>query len=111
MKGILTLVLLLFLLPTVVFAAQVYGSLKEGGRPVGRGCKVVVDCSGELYERETDDYGSYSVYAARKGKCTLQVYYQGQWSSRFDIYSYDDPVRYDFDLVRDGNGQYFLRRK
>jgi len=109
MKKVNTLILPVLLLPLSVYAAQVYGRLKEDGRAIPAKVKIEVVCNGQTYTGETDSYGSYSVYASVKGRCVFKVYYKGQ-SPTFELYSYDNPVRYDFDLVLQ-NGQYTLRRK
>jgi len=103
---------MILMFPTFAYAAQVYGNLKEGDRSVQQGVKVEIICGNQTYKGETDRYGSYSVYVPR-GKCTLRVNYpvnSNQWPQS-DIYSYNDPVRYDFDLVRQPDGTYFLRRR
>lgn len=109
MKKVNILILLALLLPFSVYAAQIYGSLKEDGRAVPNNTRVEVICNGRTYAGATDGYGAYSVYASDKGRCVIKVYYKNQ-APTFDLYSYDNPVRYDFDLVLI-NGQYTLRRK
>lgn len=110
MKAFAILVLFIFLSPIIAYAAQIYGSLTEGGSPV-RGVRAVIKCSsGREYSKDTDNYGSYNVYVGEKGKCAFTVYYSGQTPTS-DVYSYDEPVRYDFELMRQQNGQYILRRK
>jgi hypothetical protein len=111
MKTIGTLVFLMLIVVPPAFSAQIYGSLKEGDRSVGAGVKVIIECAGGTDSKETDGYGSYNLYVRPTGKCTFRVYYQGKWSVPFTIYSYDDPVRYDFELIRQGDGQYALKRK
>ena len=109
MKKVNPLILLVLLLPLYVYAAQIYGGLKEDGRAVPEKTRIEVICNGKTYAGVTDGYGAYSVYAPEKGKCVFKVYHKGQ-APIFDLYSYDNPVRYDFDLVL-VNGQYTLRRK
>jgi hypothetical protein len=108
MKKLSILLALATLLPMTIFAAQVYGSLKENGQSVS-GVKVEINCNGRAYGVSTDSSGSYNLYAGEKGKCTFKVNYKGQ-APTFEIYSYDNPVRYDFDLVNE-NGRYALKRK
>jgi hypothetical protein len=96
------------LLPVSVHAAQIFGSLKEDGRSVPAKVGYEVFCGAQRYVGETDGYGAYSLNAGR-GKCTFKVHYKGQ-SPTFEVYSYDNAVRYDFDLVLQ-NGQYILRRR
>src|SRR5258705_7929416 len=103
MKKIAMIMMLGLVLPISVYAAQIYGSLKEEGRAVPAKVKFEMTCKDQTYPGETDGYGAYSVYAD-KGKCTFKVYYKGQ-TPTFELYSYDNPVRYDFDLVLE-NGQY-----
>jgi hypothetical protein len=108
-KIVLVIMFGLLLLPVSVYATQIYGSLKEDGRAVPAEVSFEVVCGDQRYVGKTDGYGAYSLNAGR-GKCTFKVYYKGQ-SPTFDVYSYDNPVRYDFDLVLQSNGQYMLRRR
>jgi hypothetical protein len=107
--ALMIVVLGLSLLPFSVHAAQIFGSLKEDGRSIPAKVVYEVLCGAQKYVGETDGYGAY-VFNAGRGKCTFKVYYKGQAPS-FDVYSYDDPVRYDFDLILQSNGQYMLRRR
>lgn len=108
MKKVITLILLVLLLPLSVYAAQIYGSLKEDGRAVPAKTKIEVVCNGKTYHGETDSYGAYSINASEKGKCSFKVHHKG--ALPYNVYSYDNPVRYDFDLVLQ-DGQYILLRK
>ena len=110
MKAIMLALLIILFLPTFSFAAQIYGSLREGNRSVGQGVKVDVVCSDGTHSVVTDGYGSFNHFVKQRGKCTMVVYYGGQTPSAV-IYSYDDPVRYDFDLIKQGDGQYVLKRR
>ena len=105
----LTLALgLILLFPTLAFTGQIFGTLKEGRRSVGRGVPVEVICGRDHYPARTDAYGSYNVYARKTGKCMLVVDYKGQ--SEHVVYSYGDPVRYDFELIQSGRGYQLERR-
>jgi hypothetical protein len=107
MKKVITLILLWLLPPLSVYAAQIYGRLKEGGRAVV-GVDIEITCKGKNYSGKTDNNGAYSIYVQEKGKCDLKVH-KGQ-GPNYTVYSYDNPVRYDFELVEQ-NGKYTLRRK
>jgi hypothetical protein len=98
------------LLSLSVSAAQIYGSLKEDRRPVAN-AKFQVVCAGQKpVDGITDSYGAYTVYVG-KGKCIFQLTsYKGQAVKFEPLYSYDKPLRYDFDLVVE-NGVYKLRRR
>jgi len=105
------LVLLIFCFcPNSCFAAQIYGTLRDTGRPVGPRVKVEVTCGRSLYPAETDNYGSYKLFANETGRCTLRVHYQNQ-APEIAVDSYRDPAHNDFDLIREPNGQYLLRRR
>ena len=95
----------------VASAAQITGNLREGDRAVGAGIAVVVKCDADTYPGNTDAFGSYSIFVPHEGKCVLTVEYQGHTTGGFEIYSYPDPAKYDFDLVRAGDGTYSLTRR
>jgi hypothetical protein len=105
-----TLTLILFsLFPGTSLAGQVYGTLRDSGRPVGANIKVEIVCGSNAYSAMTDNYGSYKLFARENGKCAFRVYYQNQMPQT-TIDSYADAAHYDFDLVLTG-GRYELRRK
>jgi len=107
----LAVVLLIVLLPGFATAAQIVGSLKEGDRPIGQGVPVQIQYGNTpVGKGTTDNYGSYNLFVKQKGNCTFSVYYGGAWVST-TVYSYDTAVRYDFDLVRQSDGRYVLRRR
>lgn len=102
---------LILLLPSLVFGAQVFGSLKYEDRSVGEGVVVRIQCDGEKdVWVKTDGYGSYNAYLPAK-HWRLSVYLGNQWSEPTDVYpDATDPVRYDFELIR-RDGRLFLGRK
>jgi len=109
MRAVGCLVLLVLLFPTIAFAAQVYGSLKEGDRSLEQGIRIDITCGSNAYTGETDAHGSYSIYVRQTGRCTFTVHYRGQ-DPHVEIYSYNDPVKYDFDLVQTPGGYQLKRR-
>lgn len=114
MRRIGMLLLLILLFPTGALAGQIFGSLKQNNSSVGNGVGVRIQCGekGRPIEGATDSYGSYSLYVPQPGKCAFTVYYSGQWSVPYEIYSDQaDPVRYDFELVRQDDGSYRLERR
>ncbi|MGI8735166.1 MAG: hypothetical protein ACR2LM_17915 [Pyrinomonadaceae bacterium] len=70
--------------------------------------KFEVFCKDGNFSGVTDGFGAYSINVGR-GKCTFRLYYKNQ-TPTYDLYSYDNPLRYDFDVVLQ-NGTYILRRK
>jgi hypothetical protein len=110
MKVAATAFLLLILFPNFGTAAQVYGTLRELDRPVAANIRIEIVCGGNVYPAVTDNYGSYKLFARETGKCTFRVYYQNQVPQMI-IDSYTDAAHYDFDLVRQTDGRYQLKRK
>ena len=109
MKRATATLFILLVLTTTALGSQVYGTLKEGASAVA-GARVEVLCGTNTYAATTDPYGVYKINVPLKGKCTFRLHYNGQIAT-YDIYSYDDPVRYDFEVIRQGNGTYQLKRK
>ncbi len=95
--------------PAVSFAGQINGTLRINGRPAPSGVQVNIICGGQHFSGETRSRGSYSVYVNQTGRCTFTVPDYGG-ASDDKIYSYSDPVRYDFDLSK-SNSSYQLRRR
>ncbi|MGI8917353.1 MAG: hypothetical protein ACR2H6_02040 [Pyrinomonadaceae bacterium] len=107
MKKALKIIMLTLLLTAPAYAGQIYGSLKEAGRPVAN-ATFEVFCPQGSFRGVTDGYGAYSINVGR-GKCTFRLYYRNQQPS-FDLYSYDSPLRYDFDVVNGNGGLSLVRR-
>lgn len=111
MKAVAVVLLLMLPHPAVTYAAQVHGSLREGNKSVKRGVAIEIVCGRHSRSSgATDDHGSYQIYVRETGRCIFNVHYQGQRVEAV-IYSHDDPVRYDFGLVKQQDGRYELRRK
>lgn len=109
MKKIVMTIALGLLLSVSVSAGQIYGTLKEDGRPLPAKVQFEVKCKDDpIYKGETDGYGAYSINVG-KGRCTFKLFYKGQAPERV-IYSSNNPLRYDFELVS-VKGVYELRRK
>jgi hypothetical protein len=109
MKAATLAFVLLCLFPSPSLAGQVYGTLRDSGKPVPPNIKVELVCGGNTYSAVTDNYGSYKLFAKDTGKCTFRVYYQNQLPQTI-IDSYADAAHYDFDLILNA-GRYELKRK
>jgi len=94
--------------PMSAFAGNIFGSLTESKQPI-KGASVTVTCGSENYEGGTDADGAYSVRAEATGRCTFSVNYKDQ-TVETEVFSYNQPTRYDFDLVMEG-GKYVLKKK
>jgi hypothetical protein len=109
MKKSLSLFFFFLLIPAVLWAGEIYGSIREGGKAIGPGVRIEVLFSGKTYATQTDPYGSYRIYIPGKGRGMLKVYYGGQ-PATLVVFSYDRSVRYDLFLKKQG-GRYSLRRE
>jgi hypothetical protein len=107
MKKAVKIIFFAVIMASPVYAGQIYGSLKEDGRPIAN-ATFDVFCPHGSFRGVTDGYGAYSINVGR-GKCTFRLYYRNQQPS-FDLYSYDSPLRYDFDVVN-ANGSLTLIRR
>ncbi len=109
MKSTTFLVLIFLLLPTSVYAGQIYGRVTKDNRPIGAGVRITIEECGPTSPTTTDRYGSYRIHAPRTGKCTLIVQF-GNERYPTVIYSRIRPVRYDFNLAKI-KGRYSLQRR
>ncbi len=93
---------------SLVSAGEIYGFIKKGDRPVGKGIKVVVKCGNRTDTTLTDKYGSYSINVPSTGKCTLTVH-DGDQEASIEAFSYTRPVRFDL-LLEKNDSKNVLRR-
>lgn len=107
MKTFPTLLLAMATIPSVAFGGEVYGTIKENGKPVKEGVGVTVACGDKNASGVTDKNGSYRLFAGQEGKCTLTVKVGGEAPST-PISSYADSARYNLVLEKK-EGKYTLR--
>ncbi|MCP5005414.1 MAG: carboxypeptidase-like regulatory domain-containing protein [Planctomycetes bacterium] len=96
-------IITILLVANLVNAGVVYGNITMNNRPV-RGVNVSIG----PYKGVTDERGFYRVYCKENGKYKLVVQYGN--NPTFTIYSPKNPVKYNFELVKQG-GKYILRRR
>src|SRR5262249_22085422 len=94
--------------PLSAFAGNIFGHLSENRKPV-KAAEVTVTCGSNSYQAQTDNDGSYSIRAQEPGRCMLAVKYNDQ-TAETEVFSYDQPTRYDFELVM-ADGKYTLKKK
>jgi hypothetical protein len=82
--------------PTAL-AGEIYGTIKEAGKPVKAGTKVEAKCAKGSYGAETDKLGSYRLFVPEQGKCTLSVKSDGA-AAQTTIHSFEDSARYNLVL-------------
>ena len=101
---------LLLMIASPAMAGELYGTITEGGKPVGEGVVVEARCGQTSYPGvKTDKSGTYHLVVQEKGKCTLTVHHKGA-SPTIEVASYDEGVQVDLVLEQKG-GSYSVRRK
>lgn len=91
------------------FAGEIYGTIKENGKPVGKGIPVSITPGADGAPKETDDFGGYRLFVPQVGACTISVTFKGKVIT-CAVQSYTKPTRFDL-VVENANGQYSLRRQ
>ena len=109
MKKLLLSAGLLAGLSAAAAAAEIHGTLSEGGKPVPAGTAVRLECSGTSAGGSTDAYGSYSVRIGATGACKFVLDWKGA-SLSLPVTVYEKPSRYDLVVAEEG-GKPVLRRK
>ena len=99
--------LCLALCGTVAAAGEIYGTIREGGRPLPAGTKLEVKCPKGTYSAETDKIGAWRLFAPEQGKCTLTVRL-GDAAPSMTVSSFEDSARYALVLEKK-DGKYTLR--
>ncbi len=107
MKTLVALALVIAAVPTAAFAGEIYGTIKEQGKPVKEGVQVTVLCGDTSAAGQTDKNGAYRLFAAEEGKCTLTVKV-GDEAPSVAIHSYADSAKYNLVLEKK-DSKYTLR--
>ena len=90
------------------YAGNIYGSLWIDGKPAP-GAQIQIRCT-VLHPAQTDGNGSYGVFVAENARCVFHVDFQGR-SGEIPVASYGNPIKYDFDLVPEGDRNFVLRSR
>lgn len=97
------------MVPAVVHAGQVYGTIVMDGKGVG-GTNVEITCGSEgAVKGTTAADGAYRINVPQQGQCTLVLPDQAGKPSAM-IFSSPNPALYNFELIKAGNG-YELKRR
>jgi hypothetical protein len=91
------------------FAGEIYGTIKEGQKPVGKGMVLQIRSGAMGYTAFTDDFGNYRVIIEETGKCEIMIQFKGQLIYG-EIQSYWSAARFDWVIENEG-GHYTLRRQ
>lgn len=108
MKTISSRLVMIIFFAGTVFAGQIFGRVENAGRAVSD-AQVEIVCGNNTSSVRTDRNGSYRINVATTGRCTIKVT-SNNISYSSSVYSYSNPVRYDFELQQ-RQGRPFLKRK
>jgi hypothetical protein len=99
MRKVFLAMLCLAISHTTALAGEIFGTVKEGGKPIKAGTMVEVKCSKGSYSAETDKLGSYRLFVPEQGKCTLSVK-SSDGSPQMTVNSFEDSARYNIVLEK-----------
>lgn len=100
---------LLLLLPGLLEAGQICGSVSSSGARVNAAAIEIV-CGQEVTRGATARDGSYRINVVAQGQCKLQLAgYKGIPS--IVVFSYANPSQYDLNLIPHADGTYELRKR
>ena len=108
MKRLATAAVLLAL-PLTLTAAEIHGTVSEGGQPLAQGVALKLDCGGTSASASTDQYGGYSLKIAASGQCKLTIDYKGA-SASLSVAVFEKPSRYDLEVKQEA-GKLSITRK
>ncbi len=90
-------------------AAEIHGTVSEGGKPLPQGVALKLDCGGATASASTDQFGGYSLKVAGSGQCKVSIDYKGA-SASLGVAVFEKPSRYDLEVKQDA-GKLTLTRK
>ncbi len=109
MRRFLSLSVCCLALAGAVEAAEIHGTVSEGGKTLPEGIPLKLDCSGTSASAKTDQFGSYSLKIAASGECVLSLEYKSSTLS-LKVTVYEKPSRYDL-VVKEEAGKLTLARR
>ena len=98
------------LVPAVVYAGQIYGTIVFEGKGV-KNVAIEIQCGKEdpVMGMAAAD-GSYRINVPHQGQCTVTLpSYEGRPSAA--IFSGPNPAAYNYELVKNADGKYELKRR
>ena len=111
MKPFVTVCLaLLLLVPAIVDAGQIYGSIVFEGKGL-KSAAIEIQCGkDEPVKGTTGADGSYRINVTQQGQCTIALPgYEGHPSA--SIFSGPNPAAFNYELTKLADGKYELKRR
>lgn len=105
-----TAVLMGAMLASPAFAATIFGTLTQKGKPVAQ-AQLSLSCPGLAApaQTQTDARGAYHFSVSAKGNCKLS-YQNGAATASTDVIIDPNPTQYDFDVDMSGGTARLVRR-
>jgi len=91
-------------------AGEIYGRIVSDSGSVNAAVVVVKVNSEEKKVKTDEKRGSYRVVLKESGTGTIEVEFKDE-KLKAEVASYDRSVRYDFEIVKNEEGKYELKRK
>jgi uncharacterized GH25 family protein len=95
------------LFPAITWGGQISGTLFRDGQPLANEDVRIICEQNTAQTVATDSQGRFMFFVRQTGMCGFAV---AKIGVTHKIYSYQLPVRYDFDVVRAPDGRFPLRR-
>jgi len=99
MRKVFLAILCLAISCTTALAGEIYGTVKEGGKPVKAGTKVEVKCAKEATARKRTNSDPIACSRPEQGKCTLSVK-SGDGAPQMTVTLFEDSARYNLVLEK-----------
>lgn len=92
---------LLFLVPSLTFAGEIFGTLKKDGKPVANQA-ITISQNGKVIGTDTTDAkGYFSITLKQVGQCKLEV--TGYEGAVYNVFSTNNSADYTLSLVKEGD--------
>jgi hypothetical protein len=96
------------LVPSALYAGQVYGTIVMDGKGVG-GASIEIQCGSDpATTGSTGADGAYRINVPQQGQCTISLPSHGKASAM--VFSGPNPSAFNFELVKMGE-KYELKRR
>ena len=92
---------LLFFLPAITFAGEIFGTIKKDGKPLAKQEVQLVQNGKVIGSAITDANGYYSIMTKPVGKCILQL--PGYEGATFEVFSTNNSTDYTLSLIKAGD--------